>query len=300
VEHEKMDVSDLRIFEAVARLRGMNKAASELNTVQSNVTARVRLLEENLGMQLFHRHSRGIALTAAGQRLLPYAVRVMQLLTEARRAVTDDGIPKGPLTIGSLETTAALRLSPVLSAYAAVYPDVDVTLRTGTTCELIADVREHRVEGAFVCGPVDHGELQEEIFFREELVILTAMKVPNLDAALRKDDVRIVVLRQGCSYRQFLETMLAKRGIVGLRLLEFGTLEAIYGAVSAGLGITLLPKSLIESVWRDRRVAVHELPVNESRVDTVFIHRRDALVSSALAAFLKCARPTPISLRAAE
>jgi DNA-binding transcriptional LysR family regulator len=54
--------------------------------------------------------------------------------------------------------------------------------------------------------------------------------------------VKIVVLREGCSYRQVLENILIKHGVVGIRHLEFGTLEAIYGSVSAGLGITLLTK----------------------------------------------------------
>ena len=126
-----MDAADLRVFEAVARLGGMNRAAAELHTVQSNVTARIRALEARLGTPLFHRHSRGVALTAAGRRLLPYAIRVQRLLEEARRAALDDGRPKGALTIGSLETTAALRLSPVLAAYAAAYPEVDLVLNTG-------------------------------------------------------------------------------------------------------------------------------------------------------------------------
>jgi DNA-binding transcriptional LysR family regulator len=295
-----MDTADLRIFEAVARLGGMNRAAAELNTVQSNVTARIRMLEEQLRTQLFYRHSRGIALTPAGQRLLPYAVRIARLLDEAGRAVKDDGKPKGALTIGSLETTAALRLPSVLSAYAAAYPEVDLGLRTGTTRELVEDVLEHRLEGAFVCGPVAHPELKEEVFFREELVVLTARRVSTLEQVDTTGDVKIVVLRQGCSYRQFLEAMLAKRGAVGVRCHEFGTLEAIYGAVSAGLGITLLPKSVVGGVWRDGRVAVHELPAGESRVDTVFVHRHDALVSSALAAFLKYARPAPVPMRAAD
>ncbi|NJM35197.1 MAG: LysR family transcriptional regulator, partial [Rhodomicrobium sp.] len=86
-----MDASDLRIFEAVARLGGMNRAAAELNTVQSNVTARIRALEDELGLPLFRRSSRGVSLTAAGERLLPYAKRIAELLSEAARAARDDG-----------------------------------------------------------------------------------------------------------------------------------------------------------------------------------------------------------------
>jgi len=295
-----MDAADLRVFEAVARLGGMSRAAAELHTVQSNVTARVRLLEEAIGTPLFQRHSRGVTLTAAGRRLLPYAARVRQLLDEARRAAIDDGRPRGPLVIGSLETTAALRLSPVLTTYAAAYPEVDVALATGTTCELVDAVLGRRLEGAFVCGPVHHPELEEEAVFREELVILTAPSTLTLREWFGKADLKIVVLRAGCSYRQRLEALLATRGVVGVRQLEFGTLEAIFGCVAAGLGVTLLPRSLVGPVWHAGRVAVHELPPAEACVDTMFIRRRDAFVSSALAAFLQCARPEQADAEAAE
>lgn len=293
-----MDASDLRIFEAVARLGGMNRAVAELHTVQSNVTARIRLLEEELGAPLFTRHSRGVALTPAGERLLPYALRVRHLLGDARRAVADDGAPKGRLTIGSLETTAALRLAPVLSAYVAAYPEVDLVLRTGTTGELVEHVLARTLEGAFVCGPLDHPDLDHEVAFQEELAVLTAPAVRDFDDLMRQGEVKIVVLRAGCSYRQRLEEILAKRGVLGRRRLEFGTLEAIVGCVSAGLGVTLLPKSLIGPVWRDGRVAVHELPAAEAIVDTLFIRRRDAFVSSALAAFLARVRPGPVQAAA--
>src|SRR5580704_9294215 len=170
----RVDTGDLKVFEAVARLGGMNRAAAELNTVQSNVTARVKALETDLSCVLFERHARGVSLTAAGQRLLPYANSAARLLADARRATRDDGVPRGLLTIGSLETTAALHLTPLLAGYAAEYPEVDLVLRTGTTRELIGEVLGGRLDGAFVCGPVAHAELLEEVVFREELIMLAA------------------------------------------------------------------------------------------------------------------------------
>jgi DNA-binding transcriptional LysR family regulator len=295
-----MDAADLRMFEAVARLGGMNRAAAELNTVQSNVTARIRLLEAELQAPLFQRHSRGVTLTPAGQRLLPYALRVGQLLMEARRAVGDGGTPSGRLTLGSLETTAALRLSPLLSSYVALYPEVDLVLRTGTTCELIDGVLEHRLEGAFVCGPVDHPELVVETVFREELAVATAPAHRGLDGGIGMADLKIVVLRAGCSYRQRLEAILAARGVVGVRLLEFGSLDAIIGCVGAGLGITLLPRSVLEPARRAGRIAIHALPPAEADVETLFIRRSDAFSSSALGAFLDWARPESGHAHAAE
>jgi DNA-binding transcriptional LysR family regulator len=78
--------------------------------------------------------------------------------------------------------------------------------------------------------------------------------------------------------------------VVGWRRLEFGTIDGILGAVAAGVGITLLPRSLVAARVRAGEVASHALPENEALVDTVFIRPRDAFVSSALAAFLACVR----------
>ena len=283
-----MDAKDLATFEAVARLGGMSRAARELNTVQSNITQRVRNLEEALGVKLFERSRSGARLTAAGERLMPYAAKVEALLDEAGRAARDDGAPRGTLTIGSLETTAALRLSPLLASYVRAHPGVDLILKTGTTTEMVEQVVDREVEGAFVCGPVVHPQLVTTPAFVEELALLTGPDESSVATALRRPDLRLVILRAGCSYRQRLEEILAWRGVVGLRRLEFGTLEAILGAVAAGLGITLMPRGLIGPVWRGAKVRAHRLPAGESKVQTVFVRRRDMLASSALSAFQKC------------
>ena len=286
-----MDSGALKIFEAVARLGGMNRAAAELNTVQSNVTGRIRQLETELGTALFDRHNRGVTLTAAGRRLLPYAERIGRLLADARRAAGDDGHPRGPLTVGALETTAAIRLSPVLARYAAAHPQVDLVLRTGTTAELIDAVLTHKLEGALVCGPVEHPALATETVFHETLTVATAPSVQTLGGLSDIPDLKIVVLRSGCSYRQRLEDLLARRGVVGLRQLEFGTIDSIIGCVAAGLGVTLLPRSVLAAAAREGRIATHELTGAEADVATLFIRRRDGYVSSALAGFIDHVRP---------
>jgi DNA-binding transcriptional LysR family regulator len=274
------------MFEAVARLGVMGRAARELNTVQSNVTARIRSLEESLGCRLFERHAAGVMLTDAGRRLLPYAQRLPRLLEDAARAARDDGTPRGKLMVGSLETTAALRLGPLLADYARACPEVDLTLRPGTTCELVAAVREGSVDGAFVCGPVVDPEIEARPMFREELAVLAAAKTCSMEALIGASEVRIVVLRAGCSYRQRLEALLARRGIPAPRLMEFGTLEAIFACVAAGLGITLLPRALADTVRAGTELSVLTLPPAEAMVETVFLRRRDAFASSALKIFL--------------
>lgn len=284
-----MDAADLKFYEAVVRLGSMSRASRELNTVQSNVTSRIQALEQELGVTLLLRTNRGVTPTSAGKRLLPYTAMVARVLTDARKAVLDNGTPVGSLLIGTLETTAAMRLSPVMARYTATYPDVDLTLRTGTTCELIEQVLDRQLDGAFVCGPVNHKSLAEKMFFDEELVALTAPGVKDLEAYLASPNLKIIVLRAGCSYRLILEAALARRGIVGFRVLEFGTLESIFSTVSAGLGLTLFPRRLVGTACPEGRVAVHSLGGSESMVQTVFIQRHDTYTSSALSRFLETA-----------
>ncbi len=285
-----MDVSDLVVFEAVSRHGSMNRAAAELNTVQSNVTARIRALEAELGVSLFQRHARGVSTTPSGQRILPLVARLTKLLADVRTAARDDGAPHGGLHIGSLETTTALRLSPLLTQFAKTYPEVRLIVSTGTTQKLLDDVINCRVEGAFVAGPVTHPDLCQETVFTEELVLVTSRQIRRPDDLKDIADLKTIVFQAGCSYRQRLDSLLSGMGVVTARPLEFGSLEAIVSCVSAGIGVTLLPKGIVGPAWQDGRIAVHELPHDEGHVETLFVRRRDAFVSSAMTAFLQLAR----------
>jgi LysR family transcriptional regulator, cell division regulator len=295
-----MEYADLRVFAAVARHGSMNRAATELHMVQSNVTARIRVLEDEIGVPLFERSSRGAVLTAAGERLLPYAAKLAALLREAQQAARDDGTPRGSLRIGSLETTAALRLPPILASYVQTWPEVDLAVTTGTSAQLIMDVREHRLDGALVAGPVQDAELVETVVFNEELMLVTAPAIRLPDELAAQRELRIIVFRRGCSYRQRLEDLLARRGIQTAQPLEFGSLEAILGCVAAGIGVTLLPRAVIAPYVRVGRVAAHELPPEQAAVQTVFIQSQAARPVSALLAFLAMVRLTPREVLAAE
>ncbi|HYM69634.1 MAG TPA: LysR substrate-binding domain-containing protein [bacterium] len=285
-----MESGELRMFEAVARLGSLTRAAHELHTVQSNVTARVRRLEDELRTPLFRRHSRGVALTPAGEQLLPVAVTVRHLLDEAAAAVGGNGGPRGRLRIGSLETTAALRLPPILTRYRRRFPDVDLALITRTTAELIDDVLAYRLAGAFVAGPVQHPDLVETTVWTEELVLVTSSEWRSLrEIVSPAREINIVVLKKGCSYRERLERFLAERGVVTVRQLEFGTVDGVISCAGAGLGVTLMPRAIAERARRTGDIALHRLPRDRAFVPTVFVHRRDAVMTAALARFMECA-----------
>jgi LysR family transcriptional regulator, cell division regulator len=295
-----MNATDLKVFEAVARHGSMNRVAAELNTVQSNVTGRVRALELELGVLLFQRHARGVKVTPAGRRMLPFSARLSKLLRDARVAARDDGVPGGVLEVGTLETTAAVQFPSILASFTKAHPKVRLVVTTGTTHSLVEDVVECRLEGAFVMGPVDHPDLQQESVFREELVLVTPRSIRRIEDLSSINELKTIVFRVGCSYRKRLDNVLSKAGILVAQPLEFGSIEAIPGCVAAGVGITLLPKGVVAAAWRDGRVAVHQLEPEFAEVQTVFIRRADAYVSSALSTFLHIVGPNTELQMAAE
>jgi DNA-binding transcriptional LysR family regulator len=288
-----MDAGDLAVFAAAAKAGGITKAAETLHTVQSNVTQRIRRLELELGVPLFNRHSRGVTLTSAGVQLLPYAERINRLLVEAKQAAADGPTARGRITIGALESATAVRLPPVLAAYGAACPEVDIEIDTGTTAALVDAVLARRLEAAFVAGAVSHPELLAIPMVEEELVLVTAPRIAGLDklaASAGLDPIKLILFRSGCSYRTRLEALLAERGITNARRLEFGTLDGIIGCVGAGIGVTLLPRVVVARAASEGRVALHRLPAEAARIETVLIRLRDIFVSTALARFIEIAR----------
>jgi DNA-binding transcriptional LysR family regulator len=286
-----MELSDLATFSVVARTGGVTRAADELNTVQSNITQRIKALEAEIGTPLFERHSRGMTLTGAGRRLLPYAQRMAALSREAVLAARDDGEPKGPLAIGSLETTAAVRLPSLLAGFHRRYPAVQLSLRTATTADLVTAVLDGGLDGAFVAGPIEHAELLTSIAFREELVLITARRWTSL-AALRagtpESGPTALVFRSGCTYRQRLEQLFAEFGWPSAARFELGTLDGMIGCVAADMGVTLLPRAVVERRDPGENIRIHGLGASLSRVDTLFIQRRAAHQYSALQGFVSC------------
>ncbi len=283
-----MNLNDLNIFATAAHLGSLSKAAKSLATVQSNVTGRIRLLEEELGAQLFHRRHNGVSLTTKGRELLPYAQQVTALLQKAKETVSQQRAVGGTLRIGSIQSTASARLPEMLKRYVARYEQVDIVVDTGTPVELIDRVLDHTLDGAFVPAPVEHHDLDSLQAFVEELVLVTPAAFRTVDAFLAKSTVaKILVLKVGCTYRLKLERYLAQRGVGLVQPMEFGTLDGILGCVDAGLGMAMLPRSVVERSARRRQLRVHLLPRDVRRVETVFVSRRAAVRSSALERFLE-------------
>jgi DNA-binding transcriptional LysR family regulator len=286
-----MELSDIKTFAAVACTGGITRAAEELNTVQSNVTQRIKALEAEIGTPLFERHSRGMTLTGAGKRLLPYAQRMAALSREAVLAARDDGEPKGPLAIGSMETTAAVRLPPLLADFHRRFPAVRLSLRTATTADLVAAVLDGSLDGAFVAGPIDHADLTAVSAFREELVLVSARRwtsLAELRAGTPESGPTALVFRTGCTYRQRIEQIFVEFGWPSAARFELGTLDGMIGCVAADMGVTLLPRAVVARSETAGNVSIHGLSPTHACVETLFIQRRAGHQYSALQGFVSC------------
>lgn len=286
-----MEMRQLKIFCAVAELGSFTAAAASVHTVQSNATMRVKELEAELNQQLFIRHKSGVALTSAGRTFLAYAQRILQLVDESRGALCDPATPTGHLRLGSMETTAAIRLPQVLTKYRLQYPQVQLSLQTGTTAELIKAVETHRLDGAFVGGFHQNSALHQEEVFREELVLVSSSEFASLKRLIDAiPQQTVLVFRTGCFYRSSLEHWFHQVGLVPNQVMELGTLDGILSCVSAGMGVTLLPRGVVENYRAQHGIRFHALPAEFANVKTVFIRRNDTRPTAALNAFVDLAR----------
>jgi LysR family transcriptional regulator, cell division regulator len=281
-----MDVALLKIFRAVAKEGSVSKASQRLNCVQSNVTTRLRQLENELETLLFYRQKSGMVLTPAGKVLLEYADRALQLMREAEIAVRDTGVVKGRLSIGSTESAAAVRLPLVLTRYHREYPEVEISLETGTSETLIREVLDYKLDGAFVCGALEHPDIEQKPIVNEELVIITETKVESLEML---QNPKLLVFPDGCAYRAVFETWLRHAGIVPYKVMELRTLDGILGCVAAGMGVSMSPRSVITSLNYCSTVNMHKIAGPFGELTTFFIRKRSAVKTRAIEAFIQMA-----------
>lgn len=150
-----MDIALLKTFKVVIEEGTTQRAAARLHCVQSNVTARLKQLETDLGAPVFARRGRRLELNEAGRALLPYANQILSLVEQARHSA-GQGVPtRRTLRLGAPESVASLRLADVLVPFHQHHPDVDITLETRLTVELVKSLLDYRLDAILVAGP-DH------------------------------------------------------------------------------------------------------------------------------------------------
>jgi len=149
-----MELKQLQTFKTLAEKLNFTRTAQLLNYAQSSITAQIQGLEIELGVPLFERLGKRVLLTAAGERLLPYANEILRLADEVQVTVPGDEIPNGTLTIGAIESLTTYRLSPILGEYRRRFPQVELVFRTGICVDLRKEVLNGRLDLAFTLEDV--------------------------------------------------------------------------------------------------------------------------------------------------
>jgi DNA-binding transcriptional LysR family regulator len=253
----------------------VNRAAEKLHRVPSNVTTRVRQLEEYLDVRLFRRDGRKLSLTAEGKTLLNYATRLLQLADEAVDELRS-GRPQGVFRLGSLESTAGSRLAPILSRYHEQHPGVVVELVTGTTGALLQRVRQAEIEAAFVSEPFTAPDLQALPVFEEELVLITPRATQAIRSAKDLGSRTMIAFAHGCSYRKRLDDWLGSENVMAERVLEFGSYQGMIACVAAGTGFAVVPRSVLGALQAADKVREHRLPEKIAANRTHLVWRGEA------------------------
>lgn len=269
-----LDLRALEIFRAVALEGNVSAAARKLNRVQSNVSTRVRQLEDRLGKTLFLRRSRGLTLTPDGEVLLTYAERFLRLSTETAEAL-GTGKPVGAFRIGTMESTAASRLPAVLSRYHALYRDVEITVETDTAAGLADRLLNCDLEAAFIAEPVTFDWAASTPVFAERLVLVAPASFPPLDHTDQISGRTVIAFESGCAYRRYLQQWLLDRSIVPGNIMTVGSYLAMLACVSAGTGYAVVPQSVLDMVASEGEFRRYDLPDAYAAITTLLCWRAD-------------------------
>ncbi|MDI3324995.1 LysR family transcriptional regulator [Pontibacterium granulatum] len=277
-----MDTNTLQAFVAVANTESFSKAANQLFLTQSAISKRVALLEDQLDSRLFDRIGRRVSLTEAGQALLPRAHQILMELEDARRAISNlSGEVTGTLSLAASHHISLHRLPPVLRAFSARYPKVQLDLRFDESEVAYEGVLRGDLELALITLSLSPDKSIKSIpIWQDVLCYVVSRDHPLAD----KDQVSLAELTQYTAIlpdqntftRELVEQLFARHGLQLNAGMSTNYLDTIRMMVTIGLGWSLLPESLV-------RDDLKALPVDAEPVQRQLgvIHHRDRTLSNA-------------------
>ncbi len=281
-----MELSDLNVFIAVVENGGITRAAAILNRVPSNVTARIKKLEQELGKSLFIRENNRLRISSTGEQLIPYAKKLLTLAQDTLDDIIDNS-PKGKLKIGSMEAVAATRLAEPLMCFHREYPDVELEIKTAPTGDLIKLVLAGELDMALVADPKKDHRLVITPIFKETLTLVSDLGHKQIKCPQDlNNDTTIMGFSTSCAYRTRLTDWIRQDRDV-IKAVEINSYHTLLSCVAAGMGVGIVPIALLDNYPFASSLKVHPLPAKWQRSVTSFIWRKDSLKTS-IEAFTKC------------
>jgi DNA-binding transcriptional LysR family regulator len=290
-----MEVRQLQIFRTLAEELNFTRTAEKVHTVQSNVTAQIKALEEELGVPLFDRLGRRVTLTDAGRSFLPFADQALAAMEQGQRAVQSDAEPSGPLRIGAPESVLTYRLPPVLRAFRRRFPQVELTFRPYSDATLALKLEAGKFDMAIHMSDVPLASSIKSMRLRTERVFLLAESNHPLAsrATVKPADLAgqsLLLTEAGCGYREKLDKALALKNIRPGNVTEFSSVEAIKQCVAVGMGLGLLPAIVVARELRQRQFKALHWAGPSLDISTHILWHKDKWISPAMAAFVQLVR----------
>jgi DNA-binding transcriptional LysR family regulator len=277
----RMELGQLEAFAEIARLGNVSRAAETLNVTQPAITARLRILEAELAVELFVRGPRGMSLTDGGRALLPYAQRALAQLADARKALTDLRSGRvGELFIGAAPAVSTYVLPSVLKAFRERHADVRIGVSTGHTEEVLDMVLRRQVHLG-VGRPIRHPDAELIPLFDDELLLVVSRHHPFAKRGrVRLEELgtdHLILFDRSSSYYELTSSLMRQAGVVPESVIELDNVEAAKKMVAEGLGVALLPRMALAAELRARVLRpVGLIGAPPVRRPIVAIRRRDS------------------------
>ncbi|WP_125763019.1 LysR family transcriptional regulator [Companilactobacillus hulinensis] len=280
-----MNTDTLKMIIAIVQTGSISGAAQQLGYAQSNISARVHQLEEELKTTIFYRTNRGVILTDAGKKFYDRAINIVSLTDDTINQLKHPKNVEGNLKIGTLQSASATFLPPILTNYYRNFPKVRLAIQTGNPMDNIRKVLDYELDGTVIGENIDRSGFISIPLTTEELCLVSANPgTPDLKTA------SFLVFTVGCIYRETTEAWLHSQDIPLHHPIEFNYLDAIMASVCAGLGISVVPKKIAQPFVDRHLLYMTELPEKFSTIQLDFIYRKDHFVNRSFEEFLKLLR----------
>ncbi|MEK3789777.1 MULTISPECIES: LysR family transcriptional regulator [Paenibacillus] len=246
-----MDFKQLITFHRIVQAGSFNRAAQEMNYVQSTVTMQIQKLEAELGIRLIER-GKGIRLTEAGRLFYSQSRDIVKNMEQLQSNLSDlKNGESGHIRLGVTEPTASYRLPGILKDFMVSFPKVKISVEVSSTPHLSEQVLRGELDFALCTAPSLGSELYFEPLFNEEFVVLVPEDHPLVHKTIidLKDlqGHRLLITAATCPYRRKLEMALHEENIT-LDTMEIGSMTALKFYVESGLGIALVPGITVASI----------------------------------------------------
>lgn len=290
-----MELRNVRTFVSVAGLLSFRRAAAVLNYAPSTVSAQIQSLEDELRLKLFDRLEKGIRLTEAGERFLPYALKLQELAAESVSAAAGEHARKGMLTVRMPETLAAYRFPGLLSRFRREHPNIGIRLR-GSSTHNIQRYLEKGLDLAFVVGeqrPWDNCHI-ERIGAEAFVLVGHTSEWGSGSVAVTASDFAgrlILSAASDSSNRVVLERCLARQYAQENVWIDFSSLAAVRNSLLAGReGCALLPRSVVRQDILSGELAELILDEVPEELPVHMLWHREKWISPPLESFMQLCR----------